>query len=95
MHGEYKVPGGKLVVADVTVRDGRMLKVQISGDFFLEPDSVLADIDRALVGLPVDAGEQAFSAAVEKAMAAAQAYGITAQGVAVAVVRALNSEHPT
>ena len=24
MHGEYKVPGGKLVVADVEVRDGRL-----------------------------------------------------------------------
>ncbi|MFY3314259.1 biotin--protein ligase, partial [Achromobacter ruhlandii] len=23
MHGEYKVPGGKLVVADLEVRDGR------------------------------------------------------------------------
>lgn len=95
MHGEYKVPGGKLVVADVAVRDGRMLKVQISGDFFLEPDALLADIDRALIGLPVDAGESVFSVAVEKAMTGAQAYGITAQGVAVAVVRALNSEHST
>ena len=94
MHGEYKVPGGKLVVADVEVRDGRLRTVQISGDFFLEPDSVLVDIDRALIGLPVDAGESVFSVAVEKAMAGAQAYGITAPGVAVAVVRALNSENP-
>ncbi len=36
MHGEYKVPGGKLVVADVEVRDGRLADVRISGDFFLE-----------------------------------------------------------
>ena len=33
MHGEYKVPGGKLVVADVEVRDGRLADVRISGDF--------------------------------------------------------------
>ena len=24
MHGEYKVPGGKLVVADLEVQDGRL-----------------------------------------------------------------------
>ena len=39
MHGEYKVPGGKLVVVDFTVVDGRFSGVQISGDFFLEPDT--------------------------------------------------------
>ena len=41
MHGEYKVPGGKLVVADLDVTEGRLAGVRISGDFFLEPDSAL------------------------------------------------------
>ena len=41
MHGEFKVPGGKLVVADFDVVDGRLANVRVSGDFFLEPDDTL------------------------------------------------------
>ena len=52
MHGEYKVPGGKLVVADVEVRDGRLADVRISGDFFLEPPEALEAINRGLTGMP-------------------------------------------
>ena len=49
MHGEYKVPGGKLVVVDLEVSDGRIADFHLAGDFFLEPDDALADIDRVLV----------------------------------------------
>ncbi len=48
MHGEYKVPGGKLVVVDLEERDGRIADFHLAGDFFLEPDSALADIDAAV-----------------------------------------------
>ena len=54
MHGEYKVPGGKLVVADLEIRDGRFAAVEISGDFFLEPAEALALIAEAITGLPAD-----------------------------------------
>src|SRR5690606_19326842 len=90
-HGEYKVPGGKLVVVDLGVAGGRMTGVQGSGDFFLEPASALDDINAALEGLPVQTGEGALSAAVAGAMGSAQPYGITAEGVAVAVRRALDA----
>ena len=46
-HGEYKVPGGKLVVVDLQEHDGRLTHVQVAGDFFLEPDSALDDIRQA------------------------------------------------
>ena len=52
MHGEYKVPGGKLVVADLDVVDDVVRRAQISGDFFLEPDDALERINGALSGLP-------------------------------------------
>lgn len=92
MHGEYKVPGGKLVVVDLQVAQGRLQQVQVSGDFFIEPDSALALIDRALEGLPADAGQATFSAAVSAALPAdVQLYGISADGVAVAVQRALDN----
>ena len=55
MHGEYKVPGGKLVVVDLEVADGRIADFHLAGDFFLEPDEALADIDAAVTGLPAEA----------------------------------------
>ena len=48
MHGEYKVPGGKLVVVDFDVVDGVIRDARVAGDFFLEPDEALGDIDGAL-----------------------------------------------
>ena len=94
-HGEYKIPGGKLVVVDLSIVDRRMTAVQVSGDFFLEPASALDDIDTALEGLPVDTGEAALAAAVAAALGPqTQMFGITPEGVAVAVRRALDANGP-
>lgn len=91
-HGEYKVPGGKLVVVDLAIVDGRMTAVQVSGDFFLEPASALATIDAALEGRSIETAEPALAAAVEAALGPApQLFGITAEGVAIAVRRALDA----
>lgn len=91
-HGEYKVPGGKLVVVDLAIDGGRMTAVQVSGDFFLEPASALDRIDAAIEGMPVDVAEADISAAVAAALEAdTQMFGITAEGVAVAVRRALDA----
>lgn len=93
MHGEYKMPGGKLVVIDLEVRDGRLADVQLSGDFFLEPDSALATIDRALEGQPEHAAEAALAVVVRDALAAdVMMYGISPEAIAVAVHRALQQE---
>ena len=92
MHGEYKVPGGKLVVADVDTVDGCLVRVQISGDFFLEPASALDAIDAALEGQPCSASVDRLEAAVAGALpAGTQLYGITCAGVAIAVRRAIES----
>ena len=91
-HGEYKIPGGKLVVVDLAVSAGHVTTVQVSGDFFLEPDTALDAIDGALAGLPADSDVAAVAAAVSGAIAAGtQLYGITPEGVAVAVRRALDA----
>ena len=92
MHGEYKVPGGKLVVVDLAVVDGHLAQVQVSGDFFLEPDSALDAIDEALHGLPADANQALLTAAVRMALGAdVQLFGITPEAVAIAVRRALDA----
>ena len=93
VHGEYKVPGGKLVVVDLDVEDGRIARAQVSGDFFLEPDSTLDSINAALLGLPADACEAMISASVRMALdPGATLFGITPAGVAVAVRRAIEAQ---
>jgi hypothetical protein len=89
-HGEYKVPGGKLVVADVSVDGGVLTHVSISGDFFLEPPEALPEIDRALAGLPANATETELALAVALALPpGAEMFGFSPEAVAIAVRRAL------
>ncbi len=90
MHGEYKVPGGKLVVVDLAVRDGRLADVRLSGDFFLEPDDALEAIDAALTGLPADADAADVAGHVRSALPRdAVLLGFTPEAVATTVRRAV------
>ncbi len=90
-HGEYKIPGGKLVVVDLRVADGRLCGVRLSGDFFLEPPEALDTINAALEGLPAISSAaqlaQAVTAALEPQVAM---YGLSAEGIATVVQRALS-----
>jgi len=89
-HGEYKVPGGKLVVADFDVVDGVLAHVSLSGDFFLEPDEALPEINRALTGLPVETSAADIADAVTAALPEGTVlFGFSADAVAVTVRRAL------
>jgi len=93
MHGEYKMPGGKLVVMDLEVREGCLADVRLSGDFFLEPDSALDTINRTLESLPAQADEATLADAVQAALGPeTMMYGISPQAIAVAVRRALDGE---
>jgi lipoate-protein ligase A len=89
-HGEYKVPGGKLVVVDFDVDNGHLANVSVSGDFFLEPDEALLDINQALTGLSAEAGAADIASAVNAGLREdAVLFGFSAAAVAVAVRRAL------
>ena len=90
MHGEYKVPGGKLVVVDLEERDGRIADFRLAGDFFLEPDEALEMINAAVNGLPVETDAAGIAAAVREALPeGAQLLGFTPESVGTAVRRAL------
>lgn len=90
-HGEYKMPGGKLVVADVEIAGDRLARVAVSGDFFLEPDSALDAINAALTGLPRHSDAEALAAAVQAGLPPdTLMYGIAPEAVAVAVRRAID-----
>ncbi|PJJ70771.1 lipoate-protein ligase A [Diaminobutyricimonas aerilata] len=90
MHGEYKVPGGKLVVVDLDVEDGRISNFRLAGDFFLEPDSALEAIDRAVNGLAADSDAKTIADAVRRSLPeGAQLLGFSPEAVATTVRRAL------
>jgi len=90
MHGEYKVPGGKLVVVDLDVRDGVIADFRLSGDFFLEPDDALEAIDHAVNGMLADSDAATIAAAVRGALPeGAVLLGFSPEAVAVAVRRSL------
>jgi len=92
MHGEYKVPGGKLVVADVEVSDDdhpRLTSVVVSGDFFMEPPETILEINRALTGMTASTAVGPMAEAVARACREATLVGFTPEAVAIAVRRAL------
>ncbi len=49
----YKAPGG-LIRATLEVHEGRIASVSLSGDFFFYPAERLADLEAALVGVPLE-----------------------------------------
>lgn len=92
MHAEYKVPGGKLVTVDLEVSSDIISAARVAGDFFLEPDEALDDINAAIVGLSAQSShehlEQAVTAAIPQG---AVLLGFDASAVATVVRRALSS----
>ncbi|MDR1798690.1 MAG: lipoate--protein ligase family protein [Bifidobacteriaceae bacterium] len=90
MRGEYKVPGGKLVAADVEVQAGRLAKVKVAGDFFLEPDDAIERIEAALLGASVDDAAATLADRVQHALEPTDTLvGFDPGAVAIAVRRAL------
>lgn len=90
MHGEYKPPGGKLVAAEVEVAGERLARVQISGDFFPEPDDALDRVNAALTGIPVTEDASVVTARITAALGSdAVLAGIAAGAMTTAVQRAL------
>ncbi|MCX4704653.1 biotin/lipoate A/B protein ligase family protein [Streptomyces sp. NBC_01373] len=90
MHGEYKVPGGKLVVVDLDVEDGVLRHVRVAGDFFLEPDEALDAVNGALEEAPADTDAAGLAARVDAVLPEHTVmYGLTSAGIGVAVRRAL------
>lgn len=91
MHGEYKTPGGKLVVVDFTVEDRRLRDVMVSGDFFLYPEEALASIAGALEGLDSSLADAEYAEQVRLRLGPeVSLIGTSPEGIAIAVRRALD-----
>jgi len=93
MHGEYKTPGGKLVVVDFDVIADLLRHVEVSGDFFLYPEETLFAMTASLEGLSAALDEGAIAAVVRTAIPAdAEVLGTSPEGVAIAVRRAMRDD---
>lgn len=91
MHGEFKVPGGKLVVVDLEAADGVITDFRLSGDFFLEPDEALQAINDAMRGVETTMDARALAAHIQQALPAdAVLVGFSADSIATATRRALH-----
>lgn len=89
-HGEYKVPSGKLVVVDFAVKDDKITDFRLSGDFFIEPNTALADINNAVEGMPVATTIEGYAARIRECLNPdAVLLGFTPAAVGVAIRRAL------
>ena len=93
MHGEYKIPNGKLVVIDLDLVDGVFSNVILSGDFFLSPEVALGWMTAAIEGQPSSITANVLAKRIQAAMVGAELLGITAEGVAIAVLRAAEVSH--
>lgn len=95
LHGEYKTPGGKLVVVDLHVTEGKLTNVEVSGDFFLEPAEALEDIVAALEGASATTQEEELATSIRNRLSPeAEMIGFDPESVAIAVRRAVTDGSP-
>lgn len=89
VHGEFKVPGGKLVVIDGEREGDRLTRTVLSGDFFLEPDEALGSLTQVLQDLPVDIALDELTRRLTEAADGAVMLGFAPRDIALTVLRAL------
>lgn len=97
MHGEYKEPGGKLVVVDLEVvpdQEGvdRVRDVKVSGDFFAEPEDVIFRVRDVIEGIPASLSASQVSEVIAAELRPEDVlFGVTPHGIATAFRRALGA----
>jgi lipoate---protein ligase len=87
---KLKTPGGKLVSVRVEY-DELIRKVEILGDFFIYPESALAEIERSLVDLDANSTEPQIAAKIKKVTEAkkVEMMGVTPESIATTLRNAM------
>jgi len=91
MHGEFKTPGGKLVMVDFDVDDGKLANVMVTGDFFLYPEETLELINSALEHAPVVTDRDDLVRLLDRAIPSdAELFGFSTSAIVTALQRGLS-----
>lgn len=91
--GEYKVPGGKLVVARYRLADNRLAQLQLSGDFFLYPDECLELMTAALENSAWDEPDDIWLTRLKAALPPeATLLGVDPAGIVTAIRRGVQRD---
>lgn len=94
MRGEFKTPGGKLVAVEFGIRDKLLRDVVVTGDFFLYPEEALPRLAASLEGAAVTESAAEYARRVQEAIAGEiELLGTSPEGIAIAVLRALEEQN--
>lgn len=92
MQGRFKTAGGKLVVVDFEVEQGRLRNVVIHGDFFVYPEEAYPLLAAALDGAPADVPSTEIAARLTAAIPPdADLVGTSPEAIAAAIQRGLTA----
>ena len=90
MQGQFKTVGGKLVVVDFDIEQGRLRNVVIHGDFFVYPEDAFPALAASLEGAPSNLSETEFASRLAAAIPpGAEVIGTSPEAIATAIHRAL------
>ena len=86
---DYKVPGGKLIRAEIEMEGDRVLRVFVRGDFFAHPEEIFEAAEAQLAGLRGD--ELALAAHRVFSRSDLRLFGVTAEAIADTLGRTLDA----
>jgi lipoate-protein ligase A len=85
-YAEKKLPGEKLVCIDIIYSD-RIEKLRITGDFFMHPEGLVVDLEKALEGVPLSMNDMELRDIITNVVNSrnAEMIGISAKGIITAI----------
>jgi len=86
-----KVTGGKLIRVKIDAEEA-INAINITGDFFLHPEESIAEIEKALKGMPTDLSAPEFSDKIQESLNTNNAsfIGASPQDIAETIIEALH-----
>ena len=81
----HKVEGGKLVEAEVEVKEGVIVGINVTGDFFLHPEESISRLEESLRGTRVSEANKVVESFFQSGV---KAYGVDAESVKKVILEA-------
>ncbi|MEA2053976.1 MAG: lipoate protein ligase C-terminal domain-containing protein [Candidatus Thermoplasmatota archaeon] len=91
LKGELKVKGGKLLKCSLDIKDGKIGKIKITGDFFMYPEEKIEELEKMLVGN--DANEEKIKSTVDEFFSGVTIFGASKENFVELVMMTIRSEN--